>query len=379
MEHIPYFDAHCDTIYRCLRNGAQLRENDGHLDLRRASAFGRFAQVFALYQDPEEVPQGSTMVREGQLLHQKFLREMEQNRDVIVPCRTGAEVDRAAADGKMAAILSIEGAELIGCDPGQVETAAEWGVRFLNPVWNWPNVLSGTNCRDTDRGLSPLGADFLRQLEACHICPDVSHISDPGFWDVVRLARGPVVATHSNSRALCPHRRNLTDDMFRAIRDSGGVVGLNLYRPFVGPAGTMEELVARDFIIGEAPDAIIDIVDATNLERNLGYDREVIYAAAILHDIGKSFQYEERIPHEIAGEKVASEILDTLPEGLAFSAEERRLILAAVREHRKKKDGAEPIAALFYDSDKRSRTCFSCPAEKECNWKDEEKNKEIII
>ena len=101
--------------------------------------------------------------------------------------------------------------------------------------------------------------------------------------------------------------------------------------------------------------------------------------AAILHDIGKSFQYEERIPHEIAGEKVASEILDTLPEGLAFSAEERRLILAAVREHRKKKDGAEPIAALFYDSDKRSRTCFSCPAEKECNWKDEEKNKEIII
>ena len=233
MNPIPYFDAHCDTIYRCLRTGAQLRENDGHLDLHRASSFGRFAQVFALYQDPEEVPQGSTMVREGQLLHQKFLREMEQNRDVIVPCRTGAEVDRAAADGKMAAILSIEGAELIGCDPGQVETAAEWGVRFLNPVWNWPNVLSGTNCRDTDRGLSPLGADFLRQLEAFHIYPDVSHISDPGFWDMVRLARGPVVATHSNSRALCPHRRNLTDDMFRVIRDSGGVVGLNAFHGFV--------------------------------------------------------------------------------------------------------------------------------------------------
>ena len=243
MEHIPYFDAHCDTIYRCLRTGAQLRENDGHLDLHRASSFGRFAQVFALYQDPEEVPRGSTMVREGRLLHRRFLQEMEQNRDVIVPCRTGAEVDCAAADGKMAAILSIEGAELIGCDPGQAETAAEGGVRFLNPVWNWPNVLSGTNCRDTDRGLSPLGTDFLRQLEACHICPDVSHISDPGFWDGVRLARGPVVATHSNSRALCPHRRNLTDDMFRAIRDSGGVAGLNYYQHFVGDDPTMEGLV----------------------------------------------------------------------------------------------------------------------------------------
>lgn len=245
MEHIPYFDAHCDTIYRCLRTGAQLRENDGHLDLRRASAFGRFAQVFALYQDPEEVPQGSTMVREGQLLHQKFLREMEQNRDVIVPCRTGAEVDRAAADGKMAAILSIEGAELIGYDPGQVETAAEWGVRLLNPVWNHANRLSGSNAELPEQGLTSYGRDFARRMEDCGIYPDVSHISDPGFWDVVRLARGPVVASHSNSRALCPHRRNLTDDMFRAIRDSGGVVGLNLYRPFVGPAGTMEELTAH--------------------------------------------------------------------------------------------------------------------------------------
>ena len=262
MEPIPYFDAHCDTIYRCLRTGEQyrdtdpelyafyqtghaLRENAGHIDLRRAAAFGQFAQVFALYQDPAEVPPGSTMVREGRLLHQKFLREMEENRDVIVHCRTGRDVDRAVKDGKMAALLSIEGADLMDCDPDQVETAAAWGVRFLNPVWNWPNVLSGTNCRDTDRGLSPQGADFLRRLEECRIYPDVSHISEPGFWDVVRLARGPVAATHSNSRALCPHRRNLTDDMFRAIRDSGGVVGLNLYRPFVGPAGTMEELVAH--------------------------------------------------------------------------------------------------------------------------------------
>lgn len=245
MEHIPYFDAHCDTIYRCLRTGAQLRENDGHLDLRRASAFGRFAQVFALYQDPEEVPQGSTMVREGQLLHQKFLREMEQNREVIVPCRTGAEVDRAAADGKMAALLSIEGAELLDCEIGRLDMARDWGVRLLNPVWNHTNRLSGSNAELPEQGLTSYGRDFVRRMEECGIYPDVSHISDPGFWDVVRLARGPVVATHSNSRALCPHRRNLTDDMFRAIRDTGGVVGLNLYRPFVGPAGTMEELVAH--------------------------------------------------------------------------------------------------------------------------------------
>jgi membrane dipeptidase len=70
-------------------------------------------------------------------------------------------------------------------------------------------------------------------------------MSDPGFWDLIRMARRPIVASHSNSRALCAHPRNLTDDMFRAIRDSGGVVGINLYRDFVGKDGTMEELVAH--------------------------------------------------------------------------------------------------------------------------------------
>ena len=245
MEHIPYFDAHCDTIYRCLRTGAQLRENDGHLDLHRASSFERFAQVFALYQDPEEVPQGSTMVREGHLLHRRFLQEMEQNSDVMVHCRIGRDVDRAAAEGKMAALLSIEGAELLDCRIDRLDMARDWGVRLLNPVWNHANRLSGSNAELPEQGLTSYGRDFARRMEDCGIYPDVSHISDPGFWDLVRLARGPVVASHSNSRALCPHRRNLTDDMFRAIRDSGGVVGLNLYRPFVGPAGTMEELTAH--------------------------------------------------------------------------------------------------------------------------------------
>ena len=80
-------------------------------------------------------------------------------------------------------------------------------------------------------------------MEELSIYVDVSHLSDAGFWDVVRLARRPVVASHSNSRAVCPHRRNLTDDMFRAIRDSGGVAGLNYYQHFVGDDPTIEGLV----------------------------------------------------------------------------------------------------------------------------------------
>ena len=260
MNPIPYFDAHCDTIHRCSMAGTPLRDPElrafydaagslrhsgGHIDLERAGSFSRYAQFFALYQNPGLLPPGSTMSEQGQLLHQRFLQEMEQNRDVMVHCRTGGDVDLAAAEGKMAALLSIEGAELLNCEIGRLDTARDWGVRLLNPVWNHANRLSGSNAELPEQGLTSYGRDFVRRMEECGIYPDVSHISDPGFWDVVRLARGPVVASHSDSRALCPHRRNLTDDMFRAIRDSGGVVGLNLYRPFVGPAGTMEELAAH--------------------------------------------------------------------------------------------------------------------------------------
>ena len=148
------------------------------------------------------------------------------------------------AAGKTAAFLSVEGADLLDCGIEQLQTAAGWGVRLVNMVWNHANVLGGSCADDPDRGLSPQGRDFLRELERLGVYADVSHLSDPGFWDVFRMTERPMVASHSDARALCPHRRNLTDDMFRAVRDTGGVVGLNLYRDFVGGA-SMDALVAH--------------------------------------------------------------------------------------------------------------------------------------
>ena len=107
--------------------------------------------------------------------------------------------------------------------------------------------------------------------------------------------------------------------------------------------------------------------------------KELIYTAAVLHDIGKSFQYREQIPHEIAGEKVARRILDSLPEEVNFTDEEKELICLAVKGHRRRHEGMQQIEELFYESDKRSRMCLSCAAEKKCNWDKEEKNMEITI
>ena len=255
---IPYFDAHCDTIWRCmaasggddgaglpptLRTGSGLLRNEGHVDLTRDALFAWRGQFFALYDDVKRLPDGTAWRRCCQM-HDWFTAQLAENSGRIALCRSGAEADAAVAAGKTAAFLSVEGADLLDCGIGQLQTAAGWGVRLVNMVWNHANVLGGSCADDPDRGLSPQGRDFLRELERLGVYADVSHLSDPGFWDVFRVTERPMVASHSDARALCPHRRNLTDDMFRAVRDTGGVVGLNLYRDFVGGA-SMDALVAH--------------------------------------------------------------------------------------------------------------------------------------
>lgn len=263
MKSIPYFDAHCDTIYRCMMTGGEvtldfgedaeeqkrffakcgcLRENEGHIDLMRGRQFARCGQFFALFFDAADAPEDG-MWAQCRRLHDCFVQEMETNADLICHCRTGAQIDRAVKNGKMAALLSIEGADLIECDVHKIKTVADWGVRFLNPVWNRANALSGTVSEEPERGLSDKGRDFIRQMERCGIYADVSHLSDRGFWDMCRMTARPIVASHSNSRALCDHPRNLTDDQFRAIRDTGGVVGMNFYSHFIGKQPSVDDLV----------------------------------------------------------------------------------------------------------------------------------------
>ena len=114
-----------------------------------------------------------------------------------------------------------------------------------------------------------------------------------------------------------------------------------------------------------------------NLEEGLGLQKELIYAAAILHDIGKSLQYEVKIPHELAGVEIAEQILSGLPEEVSFTEEEKGQILTAIKGHRRLRKDAEPLERLLYESDKASRMCFACPAEAQCDWRTEKKNLEI--
>lgn len=239
---IPYFDAHCDTISACTLDGRSLRKNSGHLDLTRLSAYSRAAQVFALFADRAAFPAG-TLMDQCRNMHGKFCQELSKNADVLTFCPGGKGVQKAAEEGKIAAFLSIEGGELLNCDPANLELAKQWGVRCINLTWNHANALAGSHMDDPEKGLTDRGLAWVREAQQLGILADVSHLSDRAFWDLVDITTSPILATHSNSRTVCPHSRNLTDDMFRALCESGGVAGINFYAPFVGGTHTMEDLL----------------------------------------------------------------------------------------------------------------------------------------
>ena len=139
----------------------------------------------------------------------------------------------AHPEGKLFAFLSVEGMEPVGDRLERLEQYAQWGVRMGMLTWNEENLLACGAGGDPDKGLTALGREAVRRMQRLNILPDVSHTSDRSFWDIMDLAEGPVIASHSNCRALCDVRRNLTDEQLRAIRNTGGVVGVNVSHDFV--------------------------------------------------------------------------------------------------------------------------------------------------
>ena len=220
---LAYFDAHCDTLSRCLRTGESLLDASGQCSLEKLSRYEPSGQVFAIFADSAKTPD----IREAARTQAALFRREK--------ARYPEQMKRAA--------LSVEGGELLGCDPEALDEAQSWGVRAVNVTWNHANALSGSHAEDSGRGLTNTGRAFVRRAMELGIFVDASHLSDRGFFDVAEMGLGPLLASHSNSRALCPHTRNLTDEQFRMIRDSGGFVGINVYRTFVGGDESMEALL----------------------------------------------------------------------------------------------------------------------------------------
>lgn len=230
MVLISVFDAHCDTISRICKNGEGLFQNTGMVELKQASAFfSRYCQIFALFANRVR-----TDCADYCELLECFREQIKRYSAYICHCRTAEDALAANQSGKAAAFLSVEGAELLDCSVEQLECAAADGVIAVNLTWNHANAISGSCCDDSERGLSSIGRRFVRRMQELGVLVDVSHLSDKGFWDVMEIAEKPVIASHSNSRSVWNHKRNLTDEQITAIIHNQGTIGLNFYREFIG-------------------------------------------------------------------------------------------------------------------------------------------------
>lgn len=237
------FDGHCDTLLRCYLEGGGLRKRAGHLDLERLSSLGHCAQFFAIFGSKTDTPGSLEQVFQRQVAI--FQREMTANADLVVHCRTADEIEAAWSSGRQAAFLSVEGADLLSCDLQKLEEAYRLGVRAVNLVWNYENALSGSNAESPKKGLTEQGRAFVWRMQELGMLVDVSHLSDPGFWDVMELAQKPIFASHSNARAVCGHKRNLTDEQFTAIIRNRGVAGINMAAEFLSDDPDLNTVVAH--------------------------------------------------------------------------------------------------------------------------------------
>ena len=231
----PVFDLHCDTaltlLGKSLREAGSLRKNNYHIDLKRAGQLPGYAQFFACFTTTDvwnDVPVSEVFEREMV----SVLREVEKNKDLISLAYSADDVQKNFENGKMSALLSIEGPAGFGFDPTLLGDLYAVGFRMTTLGWNEKNVLTGSHV--TGGGLTDLGREYVTQAQRVGMIVDVSHISDEGFWDIMDLTEKPVIASHSNSRSVHNVSRNLTDDMFRAICQTGGVAGFNQYAEFVG-------------------------------------------------------------------------------------------------------------------------------------------------
>ena len=248
--NFPVFDLHCDTALALLgdsmNEAGALRKNELHIDLERAAKLGGYAQCFACFTTPsmqEWAKTSPVVVFERELA--TIQREVDKNKDLIAIAYSADEIEENRENGKMSAILTLEGTAGIGYDPELLTDRQAIGFRIASLGWNEKNALTGSHV--TGGGLTDQGREFVKEAQRLGILVDVSHISDEGFWDIMKVTQAPIVATHSNSRAVWDNSRNLTDDMFRAIVETGGVAGYNGCADFTGENPTLDTICDHIF------------------------------------------------------------------------------------------------------------------------------------
>jgi len=290
------FDGHNDILLRLWMNddaqGKGFVEGmDTHIDANKAKAGGLAGGFFAIF-TPQQNATGEAILgtdpitmANAQIATDAMIATFQSlcraHPQIIRQCHNKEDIEAAMAAGIMAALLHIEGAEAIAPDLSNLDHYYQQGLRSIGPVWSRSNAFGHgvpfdfPGSPDQGTGLTQAGKNLIRACDEMGIMIDLSHLNEAGFWNIASLTSRPLIATHSNTHALSPSPRNLTDQQLAAIAESGGLVGLNFASGFLREDGEKTIDTALEVMIRHL-DHLLDHLGEDGVALGSDFDGAVI-------------------------------------------------------------------------------------------------------
>lgn len=228
-----FVDLHCDTASRIFYDKSDLKKNRFSIDIEKLQKGDALCQFFAFYINLKKV---KDPYLEFINMCNYLKKQVDENSSEIQLIEKFSDIDKARMSKKIGALLTIEEGEALQGDVNKLKEAYNLGIRAITLTWNYENSLGypNKNFIFKDKGLTEKGMEFVYYMEEFGMIPDCSHLSDGGFYDLIKICKKPFIATHSNAREITAHSRNLTDDMIKKLSDKGGVTGINFCSAFLG-------------------------------------------------------------------------------------------------------------------------------------------------
>lgn len=265
------FDLHCDTLYKAYTENKSIISNDFEISLEKGKFLDRWVQCMAVW-IPDEV--------RGECAEKLVVNCCALLEKELEICKYADKIENVSDISKnINIILTVEGGAALNGKLENIRRFRSLGVRAMTLTWNGSCEIGDGVQVENAKGLTGFGKSVISEMEQWGIAVDVSHAGDKLFYDVAELVKRPFIATHSNSRVVEPHKRNLTDEQFGIIRDIGGIVGLNFHKYFLAQekqsvtdivrhaehflslGGENTVAVGSDFDGGELPDDLSGIAD----------------------------------------------------------------------------------------------------------------------
>ncbi len=234
-------DAHCDTAYELYKHTADLKTNSLSVSMDMLDRYDSYIQIFAIWSDPAYAGLQSMEHTERVLAY--FKKQLAKYAVPVILSR--ADLEKHGRSKGLKALIAVEGGEPVGDCLENLELLYHMGVRLLTLTWNGINAIGNGSLSGCEKGLTDFGRQIVKRMHQLGMIVDVSHLNEQGFYDVLEIATKPVIASHSNAYALHPHKRNLSDEQFAALRKNRGVVGLSIYPLFLGGEKNLSTLIAH--------------------------------------------------------------------------------------------------------------------------------------